>query len=311
MAALVETMYSTREKPWHGLGVVVKEAPTSEEALRLAGLDWNVVQEPIYTPFREKIEGFKANVRDTDRKVLGVVSDRYKVVQNVEAFSFTDELLGHGVRYETAGSLSGGRRVWLLARLPQEYIIAGERISPYLVFSNTHDGSGSVKVAVTPVRVVCNNTLNLALETAQRSFSMVHTGNISDKITEARDTLFKAESYMDRLGAEFEQLHQQKVTDAEVQKYIELLIPMESNATRTQEKNVNRLREDLAMRYYDAPDLQKVGKNAYRFINAVSDFATHAEPLRRTANYSENLFSRTVDGNPRIDRAYQLVKSAA
>lgn len=311
MAALVETLYSTREKPWHGLGVVVKEAPTSEEALRLAGLDWNVVQEAIYTPFREKIEGFKANVRDTDRKVLGVVSDRYKVVQNVEAFSFTDELLGHGVRYETAGSLSGGRRVWLLARLPREYIIAGERISPYLVFSNTHDGSGSVKVAVTPVRVVCNNTLNLALETAQRSFSMVHTGNISDKITEARDTLFKAESYMDRLGAEFEQLHQQKVTDAEVQKYIELLIPLESNATRTQEKNVNRLREDLAMRYYDAPDLQKVGKNAYRFINAVSDFATHAEPLRRTANYSENLFSRTVDGNPLIDRAYQLVKSAA
>ena len=311
MAALVETMYSTREKPWHGLGTVVREAPTSENALRLAGLDWNVVQEAIYTPCREKIEGFKANVRDTDRKVLGVVSDRYKVVQNVEAFSFTDELLGHGVRYETAGSLSGGRRVWLLARLPREYIIAGERISPYLVFSNTHDGSGSVKVAVTPVRVVCNNTLNLALETAQRSFSMVHTGNISDKITEARDTLFKAESYMDRLGAEFEQLHQQKVTDAEVQKYIELLIPMESNATRTQEKNVNRLREDLAMRYYDAPDLQKVGKNAYRFINAVSDFASHAEPLRRTANYSENLFSRTVDGNPLIDRAYQLVKSAA
>ena len=311
MAALVETMYSTREKPWHGLGTVVREAPASEDALRLAGIDWNVVQEPIYTPFREKIEGFKANVRDTDRKVLGVVSDRYKVVQNVEAFSFTDELLGHGVRYETAGSLSGGRRVWLLARLPREYIIAGERISPYLVFSNTHDGSGSVKVAVTPVRVVCNNTLNLALETAQRSFSMVHTGNISDKITEARDTLFKAESYMDRLGAEFEQLHQQKVTDAEVQKYIELLIPLESNATRTQEKNVHRLREDLAMRYYDAPDLQKVGKNAYRFINAVSDFATHAEPLRRTANYSENLFSRTVDGNPLIDRAYQLVKSAA
>ena len=311
MAALVETMYSTREKPWHGLGTVVREAPTSENALRLAGLDWNVVQEAIYTPCREKIEGFKANVRDTDRKVLGVVSDRYKVVQNVEAFSFTDELLGHGVRYEPAGSLSGGRRVWLLARLPREYIIAGERISPYLVFSNTHDGSGSVKVAVTPVRVVCNNTLNLALETAQRSFSMVHTGNISDKITEARDTLFKAESYMDRLGAEFEQLHQQKVTDAEVQKYIELLIPLESNATRTQEKNVNRLREDLAMRYYDAPDLQTVGKNAYRFINAVSDFATHAEPLRRTANYNENLFSRTVDGNPLIDRAYQLVKSAA
>ncbi len=311
MAVLVETMYSTREKPWHGLGTVVKEAPTSEEALRLAGLDWNVVQEPIYTPFREKIDGFKANVRDSDRKVLGVVSDRYKVVQNVEAFNFTDELLGQGVRYETAGSLSGGKRVWLLARLPREYIIAGERISPYLVFSNTHDGSGSVKVAVTPVRVVCNNTLNLALDTAQRSFSMIHTGKIADKIQEARDTLFMAERYMDHLGGEFEELRRQKVTDEQVREYIELLLPMEKNTTRTQEKNVLRLREDLAKRYYEAPDLKKVGNNAYRFINAVSDFATHADPLRRTANYNENLFSRTIDGNPLIDKAYQLVKEAA
>ena len=156
MAALVETMFSTREKPWHGLGSIVMEAPTSADALRLAGLNWNVVQEPIYTEAEEQIGGYKVNVRDTDRKVLGVVSDRYKVVQNADAFSFTDELLGRGVRYETAGSLQEGKKVWLLARLPREYIIAGERISPYMVFSNTHDGSGSVKVAVTPVMLVCS-----------------------------------------------------------------------------------------------------------------------------------------------------------
>lgn len=310
MAANVETMFSVREKPWHGLGTVVMDAPTSAEALKLAGLDWDVVQEPIYTSFREKVEGYKANVRDSDRKVLGVVSDRYKVVQNVDAFSFTDELLGKGVRYETAGSLQDGRKVWLLARLPREYIIAGERISPYLVFSNTHDGSGSVKVAVTPVRVVCNNTLNLALETARRSFSMVHTGNIRDKIQEAKDTLFMAEEYMDCLGMEFEQLRRQKMTDAQVKEYIGFLIPMEEGATPTQTKNTVRLREDMTKRYYDAPDLKKVGNNAYRFINAVSDFATHSSPIRRTANYNENLFARTVDGNPLIDKAYQLVKAA-
>lgn len=310
MAANVETMFSVREKPWHGLGRIVMEAPTSKDALRLAGLDWNVVQEPIYTKFNEAVEGYKANVRDSDRKVLGVVSDRYKVVQNADAFSFTDELLGKGVRYETAGSLQEGRKVWLLARLPREYIIGGERISPYLVFSNTHDGSGSVKVAVTPVRVVCNNTLNLALDTASRSFSMVHTGNIQDKIQEAKDTLFRAESYMDCLGAEFEQLRRQKVTDAQVKEYIELLLPIEKDSTQIQSKNILRLREDMRKRYYDAPDLQRVGNNAYRFINAVSDFATHAKPLRRTANYNENLFARTIDGNPLIDKAYQLLKAA-
>lgn len=310
MAALVETMFSVREKPWHGLGTIVMEAPTSSEALRLAGLDWNVVQEPIYMGVHEKVEGFKANVRDTDRKVLGVVSDRYKVVQNVDAFSFTDELLGKGVRYETAGSLQEGKKVWLLARLPREYIIAGERISPYLVFSNTHDGSGSVKVAVTPVRVVCNNTLNLALTNASRSFSMIHTGKIQDKIQEAKDTLFMAEKYMDCLGGEFEELRRQKVSDEQVKEYIELLLPMDKEPTQMQRKNVVRLRQDMMKRYYDAPDLQKVGKNAYRFVNAVSDFATHSDPLRRTANYNENLFGRTMDGNPLIDKAYQLVKAA-
>ncbi len=310
MSANLESMFYTREKPWHGLGIQVQEAPASADALRLAGLDWNVVQEPIYTDFNEPIDGYKANVRDSDRKVLGVVSDRYKVVQNTDAFSFTDELLGKGVRYETAGSLQEGRKVWLLARLPREYIIAGERISPYLVFSNTHDGSGSVKVAVTPVRVVCNNTLNLALSTAKRSFSMIHTGNIQDKIQEAKETLFMAEEYMDCLGIEFEQLRRQKMTDEQVKEYIELLLPMEKEPTPIQSKNIIRLREDMMKRYYDAPDLQKVGSNAYRFINAVSDFATHGSPLRRTANYNENLFSRTVDGNPLIDRAYQLVKSA-
>ena len=310
MAANVETMFSVREKPWHGLGTIVAEAPSSADALRLAGLDWNVVQEPIYTEFNEPVEGYKVNIRDLDRNVLGVVSDRYKVVQNTDAFSFTDELLGKGVKYETAGSLQEGKKVWLLARLPREYIIAGERISPYLVFSNTHDGSGSVKVAVTPIRVVCNNTLNLALNMAKRSFSMIHTGNIQDKIQEAKDTLFMAEEYMDCLGIEFEQLRRQKVTEEQVREYIELLLPMEKEPTPVQRKNTLKLREDMLRRYNDAPDLQKIGNNAYRFINAVSDFATHSDPIRRTANYNENLFMRTMDGNPLIDRAYQLVKSA-
>ena len=139
---------------------------------------------------------------------------------------------------------------------------------------------------------------------------MVHTGNVQDKIQEARDTLFMAERYMDNLGVEFEQLRRQKVTDEQVKEYIELLLPMEEEPTAMQVKNTLRLRQDMMKRYYGAPDLQKVGNNAYRFINAVSDFATHSAPLRRTANYNENLFARTVDGNPLIDKAYQLVKAA-
>ena len=186
MAANVETMFYVRETPWHGLGTRVMEAPSSEDALELAGLNWKVRQEPIYTDNNLLIPGYKANVRDLDDKVLGVVTDRYKVVQNDEAFAFADGLLGEGVRYETAGALLDGRKVWILARMPREFIINGEQISPYLVFSNTHDGSGAIKVAVTPIRVVCNNTLNLALSTAKRSWSMVHTGDVQGKMEEAK-----------------------------------------------------------------------------------------------------------------------------
>ena len=311
MAANVESMFYTRTKPWHGLGVQVQEAPESKDALRLAGLDWKVYQREVYTDSGIRIEGYRANVRNTDNKVLGVVTERYKIVQNEEAFAFTDTLLGKGVRYETAGSLQEGRKVWLLARLPKEYIISGEQISPYLVFSNSHDGSAAVRVAVTPIRVVCNNTLNLALSTAKRSWAMVHTGNIKGKIHEAQETLFMAETYMNKLGKEFETLKRQKLSDRQIKEYIELLLPLEKTTSLVTAKNVKKLRDDLRARYYDAPDLQDVGgNNAYRFINAVSDFATHNEPLRRTTNYKENLFMRTMDGNPMIDRAYQIVKAA-
>ena len=310
MAANVETMFYTREKPWHGLGTMVAEAPNSKDALRLAGLNWKVLQEPVYTENKELIQGYKANVRDTDRKVLGVVTDRYKVIQNEEAFAFTDTLLGKGVRYETAGSLQEGRRVWMLARLPREYIISGERISPYMVFSNTHDGSGAVKTALTPIRVVCNNTLNLALRTAKRSWSMIHTGDISGKIEEAKNTLLLADEYMTALGQEFENLRKIKLSERQVQDYIKILLPMEENYSLLQKRGVEKLRADMKMRYFDAPDLKDVGNNGYRFVNAVSDFATHSTPRRKTANYKENIFARTADGNPMIDRAYQLVKAA-
>ena len=108
MSANVESMMYVGETPWHGLGVEVEEAPTSEEAIKLAGLDWDVIPEPIYDRFGRELPGYKVNTRSSDNMALGIVTDRYKIVQNREAFAFTDELLGMGVRYETAGSLQLG-----------------------------------------------------------------------------------------------------------------------------------------------------------------------------------------------------------
>ena len=310
MAANVETMFYTREKPWHGLGTSVMDAPGSSEALELAGLDWHVVQKDILTTDGFPMEGFKANVRETDDQVLGVVTNRYKVVQNEEAFAFTDALLGEGVRYETAGSLQNGRRIWILARLPQQYIISGDEITPYLVFMNAHDGTGAIKVAMTPIRVVCQNTLNLALSTAKRSWSVNHVGDIEGKLEDAKDTLLYAGHYMSELGKEIDHLSQKKLSDRQVYDYIDALFPDEDGTTGMQRKNIIRLKDEVKRRYFDAPDLQSVGKNAYRFVNAVSDFATHAKPLRERKNYRESLFARTVDGNAMLDKAYGMMQAA-
>lgn len=310
MSANVETMFYTREKPWHGLGTMVMEAPTSADALSLAGLDWNVIQKSVVTEDGIPIPGFKANLRDTDKKVLGIVTDRYKVIQNIDAFSFTDELLGEGVTYETAGSLQEGRRTWLLAKLPQRYIISGDEITPYLVFMNSHDGTGAIKAAMTPIRVVCQNTLNLALSTAKRYWSTNHTGDIRGKMEDARYTLLYADQYMAELGKAIDSLTRVKLTDRQVYEYIDALFPLLENPTEQQKKNILKMKEEMKLRYFDAPDLKHVGKNAYRFVNAVSDFATHSKPLREKANYRESLFTRTIDGNALIDRAYELAKAA-
>ena len=310
MSANVESMFYVRVAPWHGLGICVEEALDSREALEQSGLDWTVEQRPIMADYNI-IPGYKANVRQSDGKVLGVVTDRYKVIQNHEAFAFTDALLGEGVKYETAGSLQEGRKIWILARLPDKYIIEGEQIDPYLVFSSSHDGSGAIKVCMTPIRVVCQNTLNLALSSARRMWSTIHVGDLAAKMDEAHNTLLLAEKYMGKLGTEISRLSKIKLSDHKVMEYIDLLLPMDAQPTELHRKNIARVREDMKMRYFDAPDLHHVGKNAYRFLCAVSDFATHAKPLRETANYRENVFSKTMDGNPLIDRAYELMGSAA
>ena len=311
MPANVETMFYVREKPWHGLGTLVAEAPTSADALIYAGLDWCVEQKNVYTGDGSLIPGYKVNLRSSDNAALGIVSDRYKVVQNEDAFQFTDDLLGEGVTYETAGSLQGGKKVWMLAKMPDRYIIAGDEIAPYLVVMNSHDGSSGIKVAMTPIRVVCQNTLNLALNGAKRIWTTKHTENVLSRVHEARETLQLAEAYMGELGRGIDALSQIRLTDKKVMEFMQEFFPVTEDMPEIQRKNNLRLLDDMKRRYFDAPDLFHVGRNGYRFVNAVSDFATHADPIRKTKNYSENLFLRTVEGNPMIDKAYKMVLAAA
>lgn len=298
MSANVESMFYVREKPWHGLGTMVMEAPNSKEAIKLAGLDWEVIPEPVMSIRGTKIEGYVNNVRSSDKKTLGIVSDRYKVVQNSEAFAFTDSLIGGDVRYETAGSLKGGKQIWLLAKMPAAKV-AGDEVEPYLCFSNTHDGTGAVKVCMTPIRVVCNNTLNLAMREAKRSWSVVHTGNIGAKLTEARHTLELANHYMLELDKQAQMYANTTLRPGWLNEMMKEWFPVEEDDSNAKKKHVEELRQRF-ITAYTMPDIKQFYNTAWGVINAASDML-HFEPQRKTKDFAANNWARVMVGHPLLD----------
>ena len=310
MAALVETMFSYREMPWHQMGIIVEDAPTSEEAIRLAGLDWKVEQRPIFLADGTEIKGNYANVRSNDNKPLGIVGDRYKIVQNSDAFAFTDALLGEGVRYETAGSLKDGKVIWLLAKMPESFDLLGDKVDPYLVFTNTHDGSGAVKVCMTNVRVVCNNTLNVALRQAKRTWSARHTGSVTNKLDDARETLQLANNYIKATQETFEELYKVKLNDIYLYRTVDAIVPITEDMTDRQKENQKAIRDDILLRYREAPDLRVLDKTGARLVQAVADTTSHMEPFRMTANFKENRFKNTLDGNKLLDKTVGILLAA-
>ena len=309
MAALVESMMYVREKPWHGLGTRVEEALTSGEAIEKAGLDWNVIPCPVFDDRHIQIMGYTANTRDKDNAVLGIVGSRYSIVQNKEAFDFTDALIGEGMKYETAGSLKGGRQVWLLGKMPQTEIL-GDKLDPYVCFTNTHDGSGAVRVCMTPVRVVCNNTLNFALSTAKRKWSCVHKGNIQGKLSEARQTLGLMDLYLKNLAETADMLACAPFYEAEVMAALKKMLPVTEKTTERQKKTIQETKEGIIECTF-APDLVEFLDTKWGFLNAVADYVAHSDPMRETKNWQENRFAAIVAGHPLLDKAFEAVGVAA
>jgi phage/plasmid-like protein (TIGR03299 family) len=230
-----DQMFSVREMPWHRLGVVLDDYPKSiDEALEKAGLGWKVthgdvlvVKTPEWTddfgtkhpPELIPARGFKANLREDTGEVLGIVSDEYEVVDNRDAFRFLDALIGSDMHFETAGSLWGGRRVWVLARLPEYVELGGDASATYIYVANSHGGSMAVTAAVTPIRIVCANTLGAALRqaehgmSAQRTFRFRHTGNLHAKFAEARQVLGMTINYQKQFKVVADRLALEPITE--------------------------------------------------------------------------------------------------
>ena len=215
---------SLRQPAWHGLGTVIDEPVTTSEMLSLAHLaGWNVRVEELDLPGRSHREYFatvRTNPFDGDNDVLGVVGERYKVLQNEELFQFGDNLLDGG-QWETAGCIKNGTVVFGSLALDRETNLdptgRGDKINNYLLVHTSHDGSLAIQASVTPVRVVCQNTLNMAVgrngKGAKQSFRIRHTQTLQGKVAAAREALGMANTYLDEFDKIANEMISKEISD--------------------------------------------------------------------------------------------------
>lgn len=295
--ALASSIFEARPM-YDGVGNVVSGAKSSAEAIKLAGLDWTAEKQSLMTARGAKIPDYYGVVRTDTNKVLGVVSKRYKPVQNAEAFSFVDELLGNGVQYETAGAIRDGKRVWMLAKMDDgnDYKLAGDKCVPYLLFSNSFDGKSSVKVCLTVTRVWCENTLNMALKNAQRVWSVTHAGDIKYKIEEARNTLELTSRYLANMQETADSLTQIAIAPNFIADMAQTLFPYKDSDSDIIQSRAKTKQNALTALYDTKEDIKPFKGTAWGAYLALTDWASHAAPDRETDTARMNSMVKAFDG---------------
>lgn len=302
--------FLNKEKTKTGFGETIENASSYDDVLRQAGLNWTVDAQPAFTEFEgRKIEipGAKVIVRNEDQKPLGIVSEKYKIVNNSDAFAFTEALFNSNkIEFIRGGSYRGGSATWLEAKICGRYSILGDETDCYLIFMNSHDGSGSVKTLIVPERIACSNALNLPLVNQSRHWRCVHSGDPLKKIDEAREVLLAGSSYMEQLKRECEVLAKISLTDLEVSQMINRLFPINAKMTEKQKANQELRRAQLVDVFYMKDDLMGFNNNGYKFISAVADYVDHVEG-RKTITSSINRYMSVSHGHALVDKAYDMV----
>ena len=291
-----ERMFYYGEKPWHGLGVELNAPATSKEAIQAARLDYEVrktertligcdtntgKQFPVFDQY--------ATYRADTFQSLGAVGKGYKVIQNVECFDFFDSVIGEGKAvYHTAGALGKGERIWVLAKLPKTMIIGKEdEVEKYLLLTNSHDGKSSLTMYFTPVRVVCQNTLNVSMKDAKEGIRIRHSGNIKVKVEEAQRVLGIATMFY----SDFEQISNKfasmKLNKTQAESYFtDLLFTEKQKENPHEHTRLSNQRDELLglFEHGAGNEIKDIRHSLWTAYNAVTEYADHKKVVKREAD---------------------------
>ena len=283
-----ETSFASfREPAWHGLGTVFTEEVSTKKMLELAHLDnWNVRLEDVPIP-----EGFESDksysfvtrtnpFKPEQNDVLGVVGERYVPLQNEDLFDFGDLMLDNGGRWETAGSIKNGRIVFGSLALERETILdpngVSDKVNTYLLINTSHDGSIAIQASITPVRVVCANTLNLALGqrgrngSVKQSFKIRHTATASGKVQQAREALGLANAYMDKFDEMAKAMIEKEISKAKFDEIIELAYPKpETDSKGSLKKWETKI--DTIQQIYQSATTNMIAGTSWGAFNALTE----------------------------------------
>ena len=215
----------TESSPWHNLGIELNHPKTAREAIKMAGLDYTVMKKSLGLKTGLKQDAY-ATVRTDTKDVLGFVNKSYEPIQNIDAFIFFDDWVAENEAiYETAGVLGKGECIWILAKLPGYINVHGnDMVNKYLLLTNSHDGSSHVRVKLTPIRVVCNNTLTAALQGAGE-VQISHTPNSAQDLEQAGAMLGLSNYLYEQLEVMFNSMAARKITDGQLRDYVQALVP--------------------------------------------------------------------------------------
>ena len=275
-------------KPWHGLGTYVEgQAMTAAQAIEAASLDWEVMTEPVYwynlkqwkSPFSE-IEGKRALIRKDTEEVFAIMSDGYTPVQTRTCFEAMDAVVGSGdATYHTVGSLFGGRRVWMLCKLLGDYKLDnGEKLEAFILLDNSHDGSSSLRMRLTSVRVVCSNTLGSATS-SRAGFAARHTSGIINRVNEARDLLGLSGVYMQRLIEDANRIAEQAWDHAQMKDMTYKLLDLDPEASIQNQRGIKAAAASKMVDLFYSGKGNN-GETRWDALNAVTEYLDYSKGSR-------------------------------
>lgn len=317
MPAYFESGVFNQVGAWHGMGVVFQgDGPLhADVAIKLANLDWEVEKRPVYTPKGngdlQLVPGRFEVVRKSDDKVLTdkSVGKRYRVIQNIQGFQYLNDLVDNdGLEIETAISIYDGSVVTIVARLPEDMEIAGEKIAQYVVFTNPHTGIGSARLLTTPVRIVCANTQRLALSTAKSWFPIAHTAGADIKLQEARDALKLSFKYNNELATLGESLAAQSIGGGKgFMRFLNTLVPLPDAEEHPKAyDNAFDVMRSIGTIYKYADNLNDIRPTKWGALQSVIQHVDHS----KTYSSSTRRFEKILEGDKLIKDAQEILTAA-